>query len=163
MSETKKTLNDFYETKIKDIMYTPVEELSCIDEKSDVTVVFSLLSTKDHVWVTSNKDLKHVTGVITESDTIVLFSPLSEMLPSFDKPDSRSLQFGEVVTAEELMSKKPVTASPDDTIKDILLKMKEQRIKQLPVLDANTHLIGEISLSHLIQEYSKHFSQKSLE
>jgi len=163
MSEKKTTLNDFYETKIKDIRYTPIEKLSCIDEKSDVTAVFSLISTKDHVWVMSNKDPKHVAGIITESDTIVLFSPLSEMLPSFDKPDSRSLQFGDMVTTEELMSKKPVTASPDNNIRDVLLKMKEQKIKQLPVVDENTHLIGEISLSHLIQEYSKHFSQKSLE
>ena len=33
--------------------------------------------------------------------------------------------------------------------------MKEQKIKQLPVVDENERLIGEISLSRLIQEYSK--------
>jgi predicted transcriptional regulator len=163
MNETKKTLNEFYEMKVKDIMYAPVEGVPCIIETSDVSTVFTLISTKGHVWVMSGKDPKHPIGVITESDTMVLFSPLSTMLPSFDKPDPRSLQYGETVTAEEIMSKKPVTTTPDENLKDVLQKMKEQKIKQLPVVDENAHLIGEISLSQLIQEYSKHFSQKSVE
>ena len=57
------------------------------------------------------------------------------------------------------MSKKPVTASPDETIRDVLVKMKEQKIKQLPVVDENDQFIGEISLNHLIKEYSKHMIQ----
>jgi signal-transduction protein with cAMP-binding, CBS, and nucleotidyltransferase domain len=35
------------------------------------------------------------------------------------------------------------------------LKMKEQKIKHLPVVDENEQLIGELSLGRLIQEYSK--------
>jgi CBS domain-containing protein len=94
-------------------------------------------------------------GVITESDTIVLLSPPLTSLQTFDKPDSRSLQYGDVPRIEEIMSKKPVTASPDETVREILLKMKEQKIKHLPVVDENEHLIGELSLGHLIQEYLK--------
>ena len=33
--------------------------------------------------------------------------------------------------------------------------MKQHKIKQLPVVDENERLIGEVSLSRLIQEYSK--------
>ena len=33
--------------------------------------------------------------------------------------------------------------------------MKQHKIKQLPVIDENERLIGEVSLSRLIQEYSK--------
>jgi CBS domain-containing protein len=84
----------------------------------------------------------------------VLLSPPLTSLQSFDKPDSRSLQYGEVPRVEEIMSKKPVTTSPDETIRDVLLKMKEQKIKQLPVVDENEQLISEVSLSRLIQEYS---------
>jgi CBS domain-containing protein len=98
-------------------------------------------------------------GVITQSDTIAFFSPPLTSAQSFESPDSRSLQFGVMLTAEEIMSKKPVTTSPDETIRDIIVKMKEQKIKQLPVVDENDQFIGEICLNHLIKEYSKHMVQ----
>jgi predicted transcriptional regulator len=155
MSEKRISLNEFYETKVQDIMQATKAEIPCIDEKADVATVLSILNTKDHVWVMNSKEPTQVVGVITESDTIVLFSPPVTSLQSFDKPDSRSLQYGEFLTADEIMSKKPTTTSPDEKIRDVLMKMKEQKIKQLPVVDENKQLIGEVSLSRLIQEYSR--------
>jgi CBS domain-containing protein len=155
MSETRKSLHEFYEMKVKDLMQTLKSKLSCIDEKADVTTVLSILNTTDHVWVMDSTEPTQLLGVVTESDTLVLFSPPLTSLQSFDKPDSRSMQYGEVLLVEEIMSKKPVTVSPDETIRDVLLKMKEQKIKQLAVVDENQRLIGEISLRILIQEFSK--------
>jgi CBS domain-containing protein len=117
--------------------------------------VLSLLTHTDHVWIMDCTEPSQLLGVITQSDTIALLSPPLTSLESFDKPESRSLQFGEHLLAEEIMSKKPVTTSPDETIRDVLLKMKEQKIKQLPVVDENRRLIGEVSLSRFIQEYLK--------
>jgi CBS domain-containing protein len=57
------------------------------------------------------------------------------------------------------MSKKPVITSPDETIRDIIVKMKEQKIKQLPVVDNYGQLIGEISLSGIIQICTKFFNE----
>jgi predicted transcriptional regulator len=154
MCEKRKSLNEFYEMKVKDIMQTREFEIPCIEENATVAVVFSMLKHKDHVWVIDSKKPKQLLGVITESDTIVLFSPPVTSLQTFDKPDSRSLQYGVDLTAEEIMSKKPVTISPDEKTRDVLKKMKEQKIKQLPVVDENERLIGEITIKHLIQKYS---------
>jgi CBS domain-containing protein len=155
MCEQKKSLHEFYELKVKDIMLTSKSELPSVDEKTDVFTMLSILNTKDHVWVMDSTEPAQLLGVITESDTIVLFSPPLTSLESFDKPDSRSLQFGECLLVDEIMSKKPVTIFPDETIKDVLRKMKEQKIKQLPVVDENQRLIGEVSLRILIQEFLK--------
>ena len=152
MCEKKNSLHDFYELKIKDIMLTK-SDLHCVDEKTDIDTVLSLLIHTDHVWVMDSSEPTQLLGVITESDTIVLLSPPLTSLQTFDKPDSRSLQFGEAPSVEEIMSKKPVTASPDETIRDVVMKMKEQKIKHLPVVDESQQLIGEITLSRLIQEY----------
>jgi CBS domain-containing protein len=154
MYEKKNSLHEFYELKVKDIMLTK-SDLPCVDEKTDIETVLSHLIHKDHVWVIDSTESSQLLGVITESDTIVLLSPPLTSLQSFDKPDSRSLQYGEVPRVEEIMSKKPVTSSPDETVREILLKMKEQKIKHLPVVDENEQLIGELSLGRLIQEYSK--------
>jgi predicted transcriptional regulator len=158
MCEKNKSLHEFYESKVKDIMRTPKSALPCVDEKADVATVLSLLIHTDHVWVMDCTEPTQLLGVITESDTIVLLSPPLTSLESFDKPDSRSLQFGETLLAEEIMSKKPVTTSPDETIREVLRKMKEQKIKQLPVIDETQQFIGEISLSDLIEKYAKQYS-----
>jgi len=155
MCEQKKSLHEFYELKVKDIMLTPKSELPCVNEKTDIATVLSLLTDKDHVWVVDSTEPSQLLGVITESDTLILLSPPRTSLQTFDKPDSRSLQFGDVPRVEEIMSKKPVTISPDFTIKDALILMKEQRIKLLPVIDESQCFIGEISLHHLLKEYSK--------
>lgn len=101
-------------------------------------------------------------GVITQSDTIGFFSPPLTSTELFENPDSRSLQFGKMLTAEQIMSQKPVTASADETIRELLVRMKEYKIKHLPIVDDTHRLIGEVSLSHIIRFYSKHYSEKNL-
>ncbi len=158
MSETKKSLSDFYETKAKDIMQTATQEFPCVDENADVTAVLESLSKKDHIWVLSSEEPTKLVGVITESDIVALLSPPVTSLQTFEKPDLRSLQYGLRMVAGEIMSKKPITASMNEKIRDILITMKEQRIKQIPIVDTNNRLLGEISLRHIVQEYSMHFA-----
>jgi predicted transcriptional regulator len=157
MEEKEKTMINFYQTKVKDIMLTTKSEIPRTEETTEVSQVLSLLKTHDHIWVTDSNEPTQLLGIITRSDTIAFFSPPLPSLQSFDSPDSRSLQFGIDLTAEEIMSKKPVTASPDETIRDLLVKMKEQKVKYLPVVDDYDQFIGEVSLNNIIQEYSRLF------
>jgi predicted transcriptional regulator len=158
-SEKKKSFQAFYETKVKDIMQTRQSELPRIDETADVNTIFTILMRHHHVWVTDRKNPAHLQGVITESDIIPLLSPPVTSLESIEKPDLRSLQYGMLPTAREIMSRKPVVTPPEETIRDALRAMKEQHIKQLAVVDDHGRLLGEICLIHLIEEYSTHIAQ----
>jgi predicted transcriptional regulator len=159
MCEKEKFMSKFYETKVKDIMLTTKSEIPRIEENAEVAHVLTILQNKDHVWVMDSTEPTQLIGVITKSDTIAFFSPPLTSAQSFESPDARSLQFGVMLTAEEIMSKKPVITSPDETIRDIIVKMKEQKIKQLPVVDNYGQLIGEISLSGIIQICTKFFNE----
>jgi CBS domain-containing protein len=160
MCEKEKFMSKFYETKVKDIMLNTKSEIPRVEETAEVADVLTiLLNNKDHVWVMDSTEPTQLIGVITQSDTIAFFSPPLTSAQSFDSPDIRSLQFGVALTAEEIMSKKPVTASPDETIRDIIVKMKEQKIKHVPIIDNYGQLIGEISLSSIIQVYTKLFNE----
>jgi CBS-domain-containing membrane protein len=53
------------------------------------------------------------------------------------------------------MSKKPVTAFQEEKIIDVIWKMKQHKIKQVPVVDENYMLLGEITLHHFIEKYKK--------
>jgi CBS domain-containing protein len=155
MSEKHSVITELYELKVKDILELIDTNISCVKKSVDIEYIFLLLGKKNHVWVVDDSITLHVLGVITETDTLQLFAPPYTPLQSFDKPTLQSFQYGLATTAEEIMSKRPITADPNEKIIDVIAKMKQHKIKQLPVVDGNERLIGEISLSRLIQEYSK--------
>jgi CBS domain-containing protein len=155
MSEKHSVINELYVLKVKNLLEPIDTKISYVEKSDDIEQIFLLLGKKNHVWVVDDSIALHVLGVITESDTLQLFAPPYTPLQSFDKPTLQSFQYGLAMTAEEIMSKRPITANQNEKIIDVIAKMKQHKIKQLPVVDENERLIGEISLSRLIQEYSK--------
>lgn len=155
MSEKHSVITELYEVKVKDLLEPINAKISFVEKTDAIEQVFLLLGKKNHVWVVDDSITLHVLGVITESDTLQLFAPPYTPLQSFDKPTLQSFQYGLATTAEEIMSKRPITADPNERIIDVIVKMKQHKIKQLPVVDENERLIGEVSLSRLIQEFSK--------
>jgi len=155
MSEKHSVITELYELKVKDLLEPINAKISYVEKTDAVEQVFLLLGKKNHVWVVDDSITLHVLGVITESDTLQLFAPPYTPLQSFDKPTLQSFQYGLATTAEEIMSKRPITADLNKKIIDVIAKMRQHKIKQLPVVDENERLIGEVSLSRLIQEYSK--------
>ena len=154
MSE-KKSMHDFYETQIMDVMRKGNIAAPCVDQDTSTPEVFSMLMRHEFLWVTAMDDPKRILGVITVSDALALLSPPVISLETFDKPDARSLQFGVQLTAGEIMTKKPVTASLEDTVRDVIVRMKQFKVKQLPVVDPKGLFLGDISLRQLIEKYSK--------
>jgi len=155
MSEESDFISEVYEFKVKDLMKTFSDDTPFVEKNADVNSIFSILNKKNHVWVVENKENLQVLGVITESDTLLLFSPPYTPLQSFDTPSIKSFQYGLSFTAAEIMSKKPLTTSPEEKIVDVLQKMKQYKIKQIPVVDENDKLLGEITLHDFIGRYDK--------
>ncbi|HEC95340.1 MAG TPA: CBS domain-containing protein [Thermoplasmatales archaeon] len=146
-------LKEFYELQVKDLMDKRSWDTPVVEKDADIAHVFSVLTGKHHVWVVDNKENMRLVGVITEHDVLSLLSP--PHLPSyvFGKPDLRSLQYGVVKTAEDIMSKKPVTSSPEEKIINVLIRMRRCQVRRVPVVDKNHTLLGEITLHHLIRKY----------
>lgn len=155
MSDESDFISEVYEFKVKDLMKTFSDDTPFVEKNADVNSIFSILNKKNHIWVVENKENLQVIGVITESDTLSLFSPPYTPMQSFDKPSLKSFQYGLSSTAEDIMSKKPLTTSPEEKIVDVLQKMKQHKIKQLPVVDENDKLLGEISLHDFIDKYNE--------
>jgi CBS domain-containing protein len=155
MSETHSMITEIYALTVKDLVEPIDAKESYVEKRDGVEQVFLLLSKKNHVWVVDDKVTLHVLGVITESDTIQLFAPPITPLQSFDKPTLQSFQYGLSTVAEEIMSAQPITADLNEKIVDVIIKMKQHKIKQLVVIDENKRITGEITLHRLIQEYAK--------
>jgi len=163
MNEESDFIKKLYNLKVKDLMEPVNKDMLLVEKTADISSVLPFLDKKDHVWIVDNKETSRVIGVITESDTILLFSPPYTPLQYFDKPSLQSFQYGLNIAVEEVMSKNPISVSVEEKIMDAILKMKQHKVKQLPVVDEDNRLLGEIKLHHLIDRYTKeqNSSQKS--
>lgn len=59
------------------------------------------------------------------------------------------------ITAEDLMTKPPVTVGPRDFVADAARLMYARRVKRLPVVDDDDRLVGIISRSDVLSVYSR--------
>lgn len=153
MSENESVIHQLYTRTVKDLLEPLDSKDSFIEKSADIKHVFQLLERKKHLWVVDSQATMLLLGVITETDTIQLFAPACDPLQSFDRPTLQSFQFGLSMTAQEIMSAQPITVELDETIADVITKMKQHKIKQLAILDKDKQVIGEITVGHLIEVY----------
>lgn len=58
-------------------------------------------------------------------------------------------------TAEDLMTKPPVTIGPDEFVTHAARLMYARKVKRLPVVDSDGHLIGIVSRADVLSVYSR--------
>jgi CBS-domain-containing membrane protein len=58
-------------------------------------------------------------------------------------------------TAEDLMTKPPVTISPDEFVSHAARLMYARKVKRLPVVDDDGHLVGIVSRADVLSVYSR--------
>jgi CBS domain-containing protein len=59
------------------------------------------------------------------------------------------------ITADDLMTSPPVTVAPDDTLEQAARLMYTRKVKRLPVVDANGHLVGIVGRSDLLAVFDR--------
>ncbi len=76
-------------------------------------------------------------GIVTERDLVYLVA-------------SGKLHLASEYPVWEIMTENPVTASPRETIDDALSRMKEIRVRHLPVVDEEGKPIGVVSIRDIM-------------
>ena len=152
MNKRDKLIKEFYELKVKQLMDKRVWDLPMIEEKGNIDHVLAILGGRNHIWVVKDMDSKQLAGVITEHDVLSILAP--KHLPSyvFGMPNVSSIQHGTAKTAEDIMTDRIKTSSPDEKIIDALMKMVKYQLRRLPVIE-DKKLVGEITLHQLIRKY----------
>lgn len=147
-----KLISEFYELKVSQIMDKRVWDLPIIAEKEDINHVLSILGGRNHIWVVKEKKTKELVGIITEHDVLSILAPKNLPGYVFGMPDIRSIKYGTVKTAEDVMCHRIITCKPDDKIIDALMKMMKYNLRRLPVV-IDKKIIGELTLHQLIRKY----------
>ncbi len=145
---------------------TMTMEVVSVKPDTDIRVAADLLTRHRISGMPVVDDEDRVIGVIGEADILAMAGLKRE----HGFKDILRHMLGEPVpvrkrsgnTVGEVMSSPPITARPDDDIKDIATILDERRIKRLPVVDEEGKLIGVISRADIIRIMGRdaHAAQK---
>ena len=116
--------------QVKDIMKDPF----IIDKDIGLIDAAKIMSSKgihSMLFVENSK----ARGIITESDLLK--------------------NFGKHKRISQIMSKNIITIFPEKTVEEALKLMKENKVKQLPVVDKKKQLVGTVSMTDIAANVDK--------
>jgi CBS domain-containing protein len=144
------------EPTVKDVMTTRV--ISVTKDASFRAMAAALREHRVSAFPVLDDDGK-VIGVVSEADMLA-----KEALNS--EPDGmpgmitgllrhREHEKARGTTAGELMTSPPITVTPDDPLERAARLMYKRKVKRLPVVDANGHLVGIVGRSDLLSVFDR--------
>ena len=148
-------LKHFYKVPVESIMRKDIWNLPVAYEDTSIEDIFSIMTARRHVWILEKKGSMKVKGLITEKDLLEVMAPKRIKPYAIGGIDMRSLLFGNVITAKDVMVKKLIHCKPSDTVENAIEKMKSFRVRRLPIIDDSGNLLGEITIKTLIIQFRK--------
>ena len=144
------------EPTVKDVMTTHV--VSVTADASFRTMAAALREHRVSAFPVLDDDGK-VIGVVSEADMLAKEALESEPqgMPGMIAGILRRREHEKArgTTAGELMTSPPVTVHPDDTLERAARLMYTRKVKRLPVVDANGHLVGIIGRADLLAVFDR--------
>jgi CBS domain-containing protein len=99
-------------------------------------------------------DAGRVLGVVSEADLLAK-EALSDPGPVAELVHRKDLRKAEGLTAGDLMTSPPVTATPDDPVEQAARMMHFMRVKRLPVVNSGGQLVGIISRADVLAVFDR--------
>jgi CBS domain-containing protein len=144
------------EPTVKDIMTTRV--ISVRKDASFRTMAAALRDRRVSAFPVLDDD-GQVIGVVSEADMLAKEALNSEpegmpgMIAGILRRKEHEKARG--ITAGDLMTSPAVTVGPDDTLERAARLMYTRKVKRLPVVDANGHLVGIVGRSDLLSVFDR--------
>jgi CBS domain-containing protein len=100
-------------------------------------------------------DDNKVVGVVSEADLLTKAAFEGTVPRTLLSRQERLRKQVNALTAADLMTKPPVTIGPDEPVTDAARLMFDQRVKRLPVINANGTLIGILTRADVLRVYGR--------
>jgi CBS-domain-containing membrane protein len=144
------------EPTVKDIMTSRV--VSVTKDASFRAMAAALRAHQVSAFPVLDDDGK-VIGVVSEADMLAKEALNSEPegMPGMIAGLLRRKEYEKArgTTAGDLMTCPPITVSPDDPLERAARLMYTRKVKRLPVVDANGHLVGIVGRSDLLSVFDR--------
>ena len=146
-----------HHTRVKDIM---VAEVPTVQSATPLNTVVDLLVNAAQRRIVVVDAQRHVLGIITDGDLLKRASTAERagLLQTFAR--RRAGGGGATIdlakrTAGEVMTANPITVTPETPLLDALRLLLQHKIKRLPVVDEDGHLVGLVGRGEILQALAR--------
>jgi len=144
-------------TLVKEINYLVVKNPTTVHKDTSIKEVLQSivndLHTR-HAYVVDDKG--KLLGTIRVNYVIQYLFPTVALLESREIPQvGNFMEFYNAKTAEDIMNANPVFVYQNSTLGELVKLMIEEKINEIPVLDKNKKVIGEVNILEIIMHYLK--------
>jgi CBS domain-containing protein len=137
---------------VKDVMSTHVIAVRQSAPYKDMAVM--LHDQRVSAFPVLDDDNK-VVGVVSEADLLTKAAFEGTVPRTLLSRQERLRKQVNALTAADLMTKPPVTVGPDEPVTSAARLMFDQRVKRLPVINANGTLIGILTRADVLRVYGR--------
>ena len=127
--------------KVKDLMST---NITCVDEDATVGQIASHMRRNNVGSIPVCDDAGYIKGIVTDRDLVV--RTIAKIQLGTSRSDNSDTLKN--IKAKDIMTKDPVTTSPNHNIHEAALLFASHKIRRLPVTEASK-LIGMLSLGDI--------------
>ncbi|MEA3558328.1 MAG: CBS domain-containing protein [Candidatus Thermoplasmatota archaeon] len=154
--DISRIIKQFHHIDVGTVMKSKMWDMSFVTPDTPVEEVIGILSSRKHIWVVESIKTMRLRGLITERDLVDVIAPrkIDPYQLTISGHHFRSLLFGGVEVAEDMMSTDLVTIVPTQTMGKALLKMKRHHLKRLPVTTKGK-IVGELTMKSIILQFKK--------
>src|SRR5438270_8896033 len=138
-------------TAVKDVMAT---EVVAVRRETAFKEVAAVLRRYRVSALPVVDDAGRVLGVVSEADLLAK-EALSDPGPAAELVHRKDVRKAGGLTAGDLMTSPPVTASPDDPVEQAARMMHFMRVKRLPVVNPGGQLVGIISRADVLAVFDR--------
>ncbi|MFJ9535974.1 CBS domain-containing protein [Streptomyces sp. NPDC101225] len=143
--------------RVKDVM---TQEVVRTGRETSFKQVARLLSEHRVSGLPVVDDARNVVGVISETDLLEHQAQREEWhgrghvrLPRLTRAARTAAAKARAGTAEQLMTRPAVTATPEQYVTEAARAMREHRVERLPVVDDEDHLVGIVTRGDLLRVF----------
>lgn len=148
MTQIKKMFDQFYDLGVMEILDHRSWDIPVIAQDNPLVLIIKILKTNDHAWVVDNLKDRHVVGVITEHDLLKGLAPPEVNTYSYGKFNKKVFYTTRDIDADYLMNRDIVQCSSESSVRDVIIKMIDYRVRRIPIVDDGV-LKGEITIKNL--------------
>ncbi|MGA1866676.1 MAG: cyclic nucleotide-binding/CBS domain-containing protein [Thermoplasmatota archaeon] len=154
--DISRILKQFHQIDVETVMKSNMWDMSFVTPGTPVEEVIGILSSRKHIWVVDDMRSMRLLGCITERDLVEIIAPRKIDPYQFTISGShfRSMLFGGLENAEDMMTTDLVTIHPKTTIGKALTKMKRHHLKRLPVVRKGK-IVGELTMKSILLQFKK--------
>ncbi|MFO8050649.1 MAG: CBS domain-containing protein [Thermoplasmatota archaeon] len=154
--DISKILKQFHQIDVRCVMKSKMWDMSFVTPETPVEEVIGILSSRKHIWVVDSLKRMKLKGLITERDLVDVIAPrkIDPYQLTIGGHHFRSMLFGGIETADDMMTSDLVTINPGQTMGKALLKMKRHHLKRLPVVSRGK-IVGELTMKSIILQFKK--------